>query len=118
MAWRGPDRPRRRPVTRLASRMSDRRHGFDDAPSRTLTTDFAAHMTSYAYGVLPPNRGGARPDTGLCMGAGHAAELSYLFPSFNNGTVMSQRAGGRSMLIPARMRADEHRCDFWAGITS
>jgi para-nitrobenzyl esterase len=56
-------------------------------PNRTLTQDFARHTRTYAYEFNHRTGPGLQPEpAGYEWGAGHAAELAYLFPSFDNGT--------------------------------
>jgi para-nitrobenzyl esterase len=56
-------------------------------PNRRLTQDFARYTRTYAYEFDHRTGPGLRPEpAGYVWGAGHAAELAYLWPSFNNGT--------------------------------
>jgi para-nitrobenzyl esterase len=54
--------------------------------NRKLAQDFATHVPTFAYEFSPRRGPGLTPIPGYVWGAGHAAELAYLFPSFNNGT--------------------------------
>ena len=55
--------------------------------NRRLTRDFARHTRTWAYEFSHRTGPGLQPEpAGYEWGAGHAAELAYLFPSFNNGT--------------------------------
>ena len=47
---------------------------------------FAANVPVFLYEFAARNGPGLRPVPGYVWGAGHAAELAYLFPSFDNGT--------------------------------
>jgi len=51
-----------------------------------LTNTFARYTTVYAYEFAARNGPGLTPIPGYVWGAGHAAELAYLSPAFNNGT--------------------------------
>src|SRR5205823_15007592 len=55
--------------------------------TRGLTRDFARYTPTYAYEFDHRTGPGLRPEpAGYQWGAGHAAELAYLCPSFDNGT--------------------------------
>lgn len=51
-----------------------------------LTNTFARFTRTFAYEFDARNGPGLVPIPGFVWGAGHAAELAYLFPSFDNGT--------------------------------
>jgi carboxylesterase type B len=52
-----------------------------------LTRSFAQHTATWAYEFDHRAGPGLTPNpVGYEWGAGHAAELAYLFPSFDNGT--------------------------------
>jgi carboxylesterase type B len=56
-------------------------------PNRRLTQDIARHTRTWAYEFAHRTGPGLRPEpAGYVWGAGHAAELAYLWPSFDNGT--------------------------------
>jgi para-nitrobenzyl esterase len=59
--------------------------GIGGCPNRALTQDFARFTRTYAYEFNHRTGPGLTPIPGYEWGAGHAAELAYLFPSFNNG---------------------------------
>jgi para-nitrobenzyl esterase len=60
--------------------------GIGGCTNRQLTADFARFTRTYAYEFDHRTGPGLTPIPGYVWGAGHAAELAYLFPSFDNGT--------------------------------
>ena len=61
--------------------------GIGGCPTLKLTGTLAKHVPTFAYEFDARNGPGIRPlPVGYVWGAGHAAELAYLFPSFDNGT--------------------------------
>jgi carboxylesterase type B len=64
-----------------------------------LTETFARYTRTYQYEFAARNGPGLTPIPGYVWGAGHAAELAYLFPSFNNGTPIAPtfNAGERQL---------------------
>jgi carboxylesterase type B len=60
--------------------------GIGGCPNRTLTQTFARWTRTYAYEFAHRTGPGLVPIPGYVWGAGHAAELAYIWPSFNNGT--------------------------------
>lgn len=66
-----------------------------------LKTDrvFARYVPTYAYEFDARHGPGLTPIPGYVWGAGHAAELAYLFPSFDNGTPIAPtfNAGERQL---------------------
>jgi para-nitrobenzyl esterase len=59
--------------------------GIGGCPNRRLTQDFARYVRTWAYEFAHRTGPGLTPIPGYVWGAGHAAELAYLFPSFDNG---------------------------------
>ncbi|MFC0438878.1 carboxylesterase/lipase family protein [Kutzneria buriramensis] len=55
-------------------------------PDRDLVHTFARYTRTYAYEFDHRDGPGLTPIPGYVWGAGHAAELAYLWPSFDNGT--------------------------------
>ncbi|HTI21826.1 MAG TPA: carboxylesterase family protein, partial [Kutzneria sp.] len=55
-------------------------------PNLDLTRTFARYTRTYAYEFDHRTGPGLTPIPGYVWGAGHAAELAYLWPSFDNGT--------------------------------
>jgi carboxylesterase type B len=60
--------------------------GIGGCANRALTQDLAQFVPTWAYEFAARNGPGLTPIPGYRWGAGHAAELAYLFPSFDNGT--------------------------------
>ena len=60
--------------------------GIGGCPNRALIRDFARYTRTYAYEFAHRTGPGLVDLGGYVWGAGHAAELAYLWPSFNNGT--------------------------------
>ncbi len=61
--------------------------GIGGCTNRTLTQSMAKYTRTYAYQFDHRTGPGLAPQpAGYVWGAGHAAELAYLWPSFNNGT--------------------------------
>jgi carboxylesterase type B len=59
--------------------------GIGGCATLRLTDTFSRYTRTYAYEFAARNGPGLTPIPGYVWGAGHAAELAYLFPSFNNG---------------------------------
>jgi len=59
--------------------------GIGGCSNRALTRDLAEHVPTRAYEFAARTGPGLLPIPGYEWGAGHAAELAYLFPSFDNG---------------------------------
>ena len=74
-----------------------------------LTQTFAKYVPTYAYEFDARNGPGLVPIPGYVWGAGHAAELAYLFPSFNNGTPIAPtfNAGERQL--------SRNMIQYWGG---
>jgi carboxylesterase type B len=134
--------------------------GLGGCPTLRFIDTFARYTRTFAYRFDHRTGPGLSPQPeGYVWGAGHAAELAYHWPSFDNGTpiaptfdaaerrlaldmvrywgsfvrsgqptarfaapwpkyqhsdlVMSLRAGGRSIPVPAARMAAEHHCDLW-----
>jgi carboxylesterase type B len=60
--------------------------GIGGCANRRLTRDLARWTPTWAYEFAHRTGPGLTPIPGYVWGAGHAAELAYLFPSFDNGT--------------------------------
>ena len=60
--------------------------GIGGCANCSLTTDFAKWTRTWSYEFAHRTGPGLTPIPGYVWGAGHAAELAYLFPSFDNGT--------------------------------
>jgi carboxylesterase type B len=59
--------------------------GIGGCANRQLTRDFSRFTLTFAYEFANRTGPGLTPIPGYVWGAGHAIELAYLFPSFNNG---------------------------------
>lgn len=55
-------------------------------PNLELTRTFARYTRTFAYEFAHRTGPGLAPVPGYVWGAGHAAELAYLWPNFDNGT--------------------------------
>ena len=60
--------------------------GIGGCPNRALTRTFADWTKTFAYEFAHRAGPGLTQIPGYVWGAGHAAELAYIWPSFNNGT--------------------------------
>ncbi|MBN1172970.1 MAG: carboxylesterase family protein [Micromonosporaceae bacterium] len=60
--------------------------GIGGCAQRSLTTAFATYTTTFSYEFDHRTGPGLSPVPGYVWGAGHAAELAYFWPSFDNGT--------------------------------
>jgi para-nitrobenzyl esterase len=60
--------------------------GIGGCADRRLTRDLARWTPTWAYEFAHRTGPGLTPIPGYVWGAGHAVELAYLFPSFDNGT--------------------------------
>lgn len=60
--------------------------GIGGCGTRSLTQALAQYTRTYAYQFDHRTGPGLTPIPGYVWGAGHAAELAYLWPSFDNGT--------------------------------
>ena len=60
--------------------------GIGGCANRALTRELAGYTRTYAYEFDHRTGPGLVDLNGYVWGAGHAAELAYLWPSFNNGT--------------------------------
>ncbi|WP_197704356.1 carboxylesterase/lipase family protein [Jatrophihabitans sp. GAS493] len=73
--------------------------GIGGCSQLQLESTFAKYVPTYAYEFDARHGPGLVPIPGYVWGAGHAAELAYLFPSFNNGTPIAPtfNAGERQL---------------------
>lgn len=79
--------------------------GIGGCPNRALTRDFARWTTTYAYEFAHRTGPGLTPIPGYVWGAGHAAELAYLFPSFDNGTPIAPTFDRAERQLAREMKA-------------
>lgn len=60
--------------------------GIGGCRNRALTTTLSRWTRTYAYELAHRTGPGLTPIPGYVWGAGHAAEVAYIWPSFDNGT--------------------------------
>ncbi len=88
-------------------------YGIGGCANRALTRSFAQHTPTWAYEFDHRTGPGLTPEpAGYEWGAGHAAELVYLFPSFDNGTPMAPTFDADEQRLAAEMKRS------WTGFTS
>jgi carboxylesterase type B len=78
--------------------------GIGGCPNRALTRDLAAHVPTWAYEFAARTGPGLQPIPGYEWGAGHAAELAYLFPSFDNGVPIAPTFDAGEQQLAAEMK--------------
>ena len=83
--------------------------GIGGCGTLDLTDTFAKYTKTYAYEFAARYGPGLRPIPGYVWGAGHAAELAYLFPSFNNGTPIAPTFNAAERQLARNM------VQYWAG---
>ena len=83
--------------------------GIGGCSDRRLTQDLSRWTTTYAYEFDHRTGPGLTPIPGYVWGAGHAAELAYLFPSFDNGTPIAPTFTAAERRLARDMKA------AWAG---
>lgn len=83
--------------------------GIGGCATLHLDETFARYVPTYAYEFNARHGPGLTPIPGYVWGAGHAAELAYLFPSFNNGTPIAPtfNAGERQL--------SRNMIQYWGG---
>jgi carboxylesterase type B len=74
-----------------------------------LTEAFARFTRTFQYEFDARNGPGLTPIPGYVWGAGHAAELAYLFPSFDNGTPIAPTFDA------AERQLSRDMIQYWAG---
>jgi para-nitrobenzyl esterase len=79
--------------------------------TRALTRTFARYTRTYAYEFDHRTGPGLTPVPGYVWGAGHAAELAYVWPSFNNGTPIAPT------FDPAERRLARDMTQYWGHFT-
>jgi hypothetical protein len=83
--------------------------GIGGCANLTLTQDVAKYAPVYAYEFGHRTGPGLTREHGVYeWGAGHAAELAYLFPSFNNGEPITPLFNAGERVLAERMKA------YWA----
>ena len=78
--------------------------GIGGCPNLALTRDLARHVPTWAYEFAARTGPGLQPTPGYEWGAGHAAELAYLFPSFDNGTPIAPTFDAGEQQLAAEMK--------------
>jgi carboxylesterase type B len=83
--------------------------GIGGCTELRLDETLAKWVPTWAYEFDARNGPGLTPIPGYVWGAGHAAELAYLFPSFNNGTPIAPtfNAGERQL--------SRNMIQYWGG---
>ncbi|EYD76463.1 Carboxylesterase, type B [Rubellimicrobium mesophilum DSM 19309] len=80
--------------------------GIGGCGNLRLTREMAQHTQVWAYEFAHRTGPGLTPEPmGFEWGAGHAAELAYLFPSFDNGTPIAPRFGEAERRLSREMTA-------------
>jgi len=80
--------------------------GIGGCPALKLTQDLAKYTPVYAYEFGHRTGPGLTREHGAYeWGAGHAAELAYLFPSFNNGEPIAPRFNGGERALADSMKS-------------
>jgi para-nitrobenzyl esterase len=79
--------------------------GIGGCSDRRLTLALARWTTTYAYEFDHRTGPGLTPIPGYVWGAGHAAELAYLFPSFDNGTPIAPTFNAAERRLARDMKA-------------
>jgi para-nitrobenzyl esterase len=79
--------------------------GIGGCPDRRLTRSLADWTRVYAYEFDHRTGPGLTPIPGYVWGAGHAAELAYLFPSFDNGTPITPTFNAAERRLARDMKA-------------
>jgi para-nitrobenzyl esterase len=82
--------------------------GIGGCTNRTLTDDLARSAPTWAYEFAHRTGPGLTPIPGYEWGAGHAAELAYLFPSFDNGVPIAPTFDAGERRLAREMK------DAWA----
>lgn len=83
--------------------------GIGGCGALSLDETLARYTQIYAYEFDARHGPGLVPIPGYVWGAGHAAELAYLFPSFNNGTPIAATFNG------AERELSRDMTHYWGG---
>lgn len=81
--------------------------GIGGCGNRDLIRQLSRYTDTYAYQFAHRTGPGLTPITGYVWGAGHAAELAYLWPSFDNGTPIAPT------FTPAERRLSAEMVRYW-----
>jgi para-nitrobenzyl esterase len=77
--------------------------GIGGCTNRDLTRVLAGYTRTFAYEFAHRTGPGLTPIPGYVWGAGHAAELAYLWPSFDNGTPIAPTFNAAERRLAADM---------------
>jgi para-nitrobenzyl esterase len=87
--------------------------GIGGCPTQTQAATFAATTRTYFYQFDDLNAPGLNNDhPGYQWGAGHAMELAYLWPSFNNGFSLYD------LLTPAQLQLSQQMVRYWGAFVA
>ncbi len=87
--------------------------GIGGCPEQNLAAQFAATTRTYFYQFDDLHAPGLNRDhPGYQWGAGHAMELAYLWPSFNNGYSLYD------LLTPAQLELSRQMVRYWGAFTA
>jgi len=87
--------------------------GIGGCPEQSLAGQFAAGTRTYFYQFDDLHAPGLNNDApGYQWGAGHAMELAYLWPSFNNGYSLYD------LLTPAQLQLSRQMVRYWGAFVA
>ena len=87
--------------------------GIGGCPEQNLAAQFATTTRTYFYQFDDLHAPGLNRDyPGYQWGAGHAMELAYLWPSFNNGYSLYD------LLTPAQLRLSRQMIRYWGAFVA
>ncbi|MGH3124630.1 MAG: carboxylesterase family protein, partial [Streptosporangiaceae bacterium] len=87
--------------------------GIGGCPTQNLATQFATTTRTYFYQFDDLHAPGLNRDhPGYQWGAGHAMELAYLWPSFNNGYSLY------GLLTPAQLELSQQMIGYWGAFVT
>jgi carboxylesterase type B len=87
--------------------------GIGGCPEQNLATQFASTTRTYFYQFDDLHAPGLNmDDPGYQWGAGHAMELAYLWPSFNNGYSLYD------LLTPAQLQLSQQMIRYWGAFVT
>jgi carboxylesterase type B len=86
--------------------------GIGGCPEQNLAAQFASTTRTFFYQFDDRHAPGLNMDLpGYQWGAGHAMELAYLWPSFNNGYSLYD------LLTPAQLQLSHQMVEWWGAFT-
>jgi len=87
--------------------------GIGGCPTQNLAAQFATSTRTYFYQFDDLHAPGLNKDhPGYQWGAGHAMELAYLWPSFNNGYSLYD------LLTPAQLELSQQMIRYWGAFVT